>query len=359
MKRRLYLISLVFITILLGVARVSALARQPTPDLLPRGEQARMQSSLTPSPTVPPTITPTNSPPAPPPSALPTVTETPGPYAHTIQTGDTCISIAYEYGHVSLDVLSEIARLNNLQSCSYLPGPGATILVPRPTFTPTPFGGDMTQTAVATSAPPNVTLQAGPSFALQPYTVKEGDTLSSIAIDMDSSLQQICELNPLPNGIDCGGCQWESPNCCCPRAPQLSIGQQLNVPAPTPTPTYTPTFTGSETPTATPTYRAPLPVYPSAGATVAGPVRLSWMTVGVLGDKDSYLVVVRDETTGTLYSHSTRQLSLDLPAEYLPADGQSRTFAWQVSVVQLGSDGLFYPLGGVVAEQRFTWTGWQ
>ncbi len=129
--------------------------------------------------------------------------------------------------------------------------------------------------------------------------------------------------------------------------------------APTPTSTFNPTSTGSETPPATPTFHAPLPVYPADGATIAGTVRLSWMTAGILGDRDSYLVVVRDETTGELYSQSTRQLSLDLPASYLPADGQTRTFAWQVSVVQLGSDGLFYPQGGVVAERRFTWTGWQ
>lgn len=315
--------------------------------------------SLTPSPTVPPTITPSETPPPPPPSATPTATETPGPYVHTIVAGDSCIKIAYDYGHTSLDVIAEIVRINNLTSCSYLPGPGATILVPRPTATPTPPGADMTETAVATNAPPKMTLQAGPSFSIQAYAVKNGDTLSSIAINSDSSLQQLCELNPLPGGIDCGGCKWESPNCCCPRAPVLSVGQQINIPGPLPTPTYTPTLTGSETPTATPTYRAPLLVYPSAGASIAGTVRLTWMTVGVLADNDYYLVIVRDETTGQQYSQSTRQLSLDLPAAYLPSDGQARTFAWQVNVVQLGADGLFYPIGPAVTEQRFTWTGAQ
>ena len=90
---------------------------------------------------------------------------------------------------------------------------------------------------MATSAPPKVTLDAAPSFAINAYVVEEGDTLSSIAIIHDSSLRQICELNPLPSGIDCGACTWESPNCCCMRPVVLSAGQQINVPAPTPTPT--------------------------------------------------------------------------------------------------------------------------
>ncbi|MBI5961383.1 MAG: LysM peptidoglycan-binding domain-containing protein, partial [Chloroflexi bacterium] len=251
-----------------------------------------------------------------------------------------------------------IEALNGMADCSILPGPGSVILIPRPTATFTPVGADLTQTVIATSAPPNVTLQAGPSYSVQAYSVQDGDTLSSIAIYSDSSLQQICELNPPPGGIDCSGCVWESPNCCCPRAPQLSIGQQINIPAPTPTPTFTPTFTGSETPTATPTHRAPLQVYPVPGSTVAGPVRLMWLSSGMLAEDEYYLVLLRDEETGEVLSQSTRQLSLDLPADYLPADGSARTFAWQVNVVWLGSDGLYYPVGPAVAEQRFAWSGW-
>ncbi len=312
--------------------------------------------TLTASPTLPPTVTPSNTPPPPPPTATATPTATPGPYEHVIQSGDTCLGIAYEYGHVHPDVKKAIEALNGMTDCSILPGPGATILIPRPTATATPIGADMTQTAVATSAPPRATLSVAASFAVQPYSVGEGDTLSSIAIAFDSSLRQICELNPLPNGIDCGACQWESPNCCCTRSIVLSNGQQINVPAPTPTPTFTPTFTGSETPTATPTHRAPSPVYPLDGASVRGIVRLTWLSAGVLADDEYYLVSVRDETTGGVFNQSTRQLSLDVPPEHLPSDGQTHTLTWNVTVVRLGADGLYYPQGEAVPMQRFEWT---
>ncbi len=315
--------------------------------------------TMTPSPTLPPTITPTNSPPPPPPSATPTATETPGPYEHVIRSGDTCLGIAYQYGHIHLDVKRAIELLNGMADCAILPGPGTTILIPRPTATPTETGADLTQTAIATSAPPGIPLVVTPAFAVKTYVVQAGDTLSSIAIMHDSSLRQICELNPLPGGIDCRACIWESPNCCCTRPVVLSEGQQINVPAPTPTPTFTPTFTGSETPTPTPTYRAPQPASPLHGAQVSGPVRLTWLSVGILQPAETYLVTVRDDTTGATFAASTRQLSLDLPASYLPNDGQAHQFAWQVSVVRLGDDGLYYPLGGIVPEQRFTWLGWQ
>ncbi len=260
--------------------------------------------TLTPSLTLPPTITPTQTLPPPPPTGTETPTATPGPYEHVVQAGESCVSIASSYGHVHPDVIAAIQSLNGIQ-CSSLQQ-GQTILIPRPTFTPTPIGADLTQTAVATSAPPMVTLSAGPSFSIQPYTVQEDDTVSSIAIYADSSLRQLCELNPLPDGIDCSRCVWESANCCCPGGLLVSVGQQVNVPAPTPTPTFTPTFTGSETPTMTPTHRPPQPVYPGDGDSLNGPVRLSWLTVGPLAEGETYLVTVRDETTGAAWSGETQ-----------------------------------------------------
>lgn len=310
----------------------------------------------TPSPTLPPTITPTETQPPAPPTGTATPTETPGPVEHVVQPNENCLGIASRYGHRDPDVVGEIERINGIK-CSSL-RQGARILIPLPTFTPTPIGADLTQTAVATAAPPLATLDTGPSYSILPYVVQDGDTLSSIAILHDSSLRQICELNPLPDGIDCGACTWESVNCCCTRSVLVSVGKTLNVPGPTPTPTPSPTFTGSETPTATPTHRAPQPVYPPAEATVKGAVRLTWLTTGPLAGDEHYLVTLRDDTTGATYSAITRQLSLDVPAEYLPQDGQAHSFVWQVSLVRAGEDGLFYPVGGIVLEQRFAWDGW-
>jgi hypothetical protein len=360
MKRGIWLIFVVMLVVSACANNSSQSPRlltpTPPPDAAVRGSLAVAAANQQP-PTLPPTITPSDTPPPPPPTGSPTPPPTPGPYEHVIQPGEDCIGIAYQYGHLDLAVIGLIQSMNNIQ-CSSL-HVGATILVPRPTPTVTPVGADLTQTAVATAAPPNATLVSGPSFSLQTYVVQEGDTLSSIAIKADSSLRQICELNPLPDGIDCGGCSWDTANCCCPNPPVLSEGQQINVPAPPPTPTYTPTFTGSETPTFTPTHNAPQPVFPTAGSTVKGPVRLTWLSVGVLVDREYYLVMLRDDTTGTTFSASTRQLSLDIPTDYLPSDGQSHTFAWQVVVVRLGDDGLYYPQGTTLPEQRFVWEGWQ
>lgn len=372
MTRRLWLILWVSLGLVLACAACGdsdpdSAETSPTPPhtasptvVLAAPTQTPSGPTLTPSPTLPPTVTPLATLPAPPATDTPLPTETPGPYEHVIQAGDTCISIAYEHGHMDLDVLREIEAINSVR-CSSLPGPGNSILVPRPTATPTVVGADLTQTAVATSAPPMVTLGAQQNYAVNVYVVQADDTLSSVAIINDTSLRMICELNQVPdknpNGIDCRGCTWESVNCCCPNPPVLSVGQELFVPAPTPTPSPTATLTGSETPTSTPTHRAPLSVYPSEGAAQSGPVRLSWLSVGVLAEGETYLVTVRDETTGSAFSQETRQLSLDIPPEYLPADGQVHTLVWQVSVVRMGEDGLLYPVGPVAAEQRFTWQG--
>lgn len=315
--------------------------------------------SLTPSRTIPPTITPTVSATAGPPTETPTVTGTPGPYEYVLQSGDDCISVLYQHGFSDLAAIEVLLRLNNLTDCRQLPGPGTRILVPRPTATATPPGYDVTLTAVATSAPPMITLQvAGPSFSIQKYQVRQDDTLSSIAIAVDSTLRQLCELNTGPGGIDCRGCQWQSAHCCCPIPPVLSVGQEINIPAPTPTPTFTPTFTGSETATPTPTHRPPQLIYPPAGGTVAGPVRLSWLTVGPLAASEFYLVSVRDQATGQTFSATTRQLSYDLPAVALPEEGAPREFAWQVSVVRQEGDGPLFPAGAALPEQVFTWSGW-
>jgi hypothetical protein len=86
---------------------------------------------------------------------------------------------------------------------------------------------------------------------------------------------------------------------------------------------------------------------------------LTWLTVGTLSNGEYYLITLRDETTGTVYSTHTRQLSLDVPVDYLPADGQARTFVWQVAVARLGDDSLFYPTGPVMPERQFLWRGWE
>lgn len=53
-------------------------------------------------------------------------------YEYVVQPGDDCVSIAYQFGHTSLDAIKQIAELNHLAPLCLLPPPGRTILVPLP-----------------------------------------------------------------------------------------------------------------------------------------------------------------------------------------------------------------------------------
>lgn len=301
--------------------------------------------------TFPPTLTPSYTPTPAPPSETPTATYTPGPFEHTLQQGEDCISIVYQYGHVDLDVLQEFYQLNGFAGCN-LPGPGNVVLVPRPTAI---------QGAVDPNAPPTPTYDpriGDPALyvAIGQYCVVEDDTLTSVALKNDTTLRRICEMNPLPNGLDCSGCDFSQSDVgFCPRPPVISIGQCLNVPGSTPTPTATASPSGMETPTPTPTHRAPTLVSPVNGGSLTGNVLLQWVSVGRLQANEYYVVEVLDETTGRIFNEATRSTSISLPPDFFPADNQPHSVVWRVSVQFLNEQGLFVPVGGRTPDYRFTW----
>jgi hypothetical protein len=306
-----------------------------------------------PTATFPPTLTPTASGTPEPPTLTPSATFTPGPYEHTVRAGDDCIAIVYQYGHVDLDVLQEFYQLNNMGNNCLLPGPGAVVRVPRPTPKPGEEGvvqvGEVPEGPIF---PPN----AQPIFAQATYCVVQDDTLTSIALKNDTSLRKVCELNPLPNGLDCRGCDFSQSDVgYCPNPPLLSVGQCFIVPGPTPTASGTPLPTGNETATPTPTHRAPDVVYPQNGLTVSGVVRLQWVSVGRLQPGEFYVVNLTDETAGVLFIDATRDTYIEIPQDYIPRDGQPHQITWWVSVQIQGQDGLFVPSGGRTPDYRFVW----
>ena len=328
----------------------------PTVENISSPSPAPTEPSLTPSATPssqPEVATPTLTPTPLPPTITPTASDTPGPYEHTIQENETLGYIIQLYGYTDFDVIAEVVAINeNIPDADSLPGPGAVILIPRQTATPTLENSELTRVAQAgTPTAPSVILPV--QTAIIQHIVVEGETIVGIAQQYATTLEVISQLNP---DIPFFGCDFSiasgGPDC----NPPLQVGQAVNVPAPTPTPTLSPTPSGSETPTPTPTYRAPMVVSPPQGGN-APPiaVRLEWVSVGVLQANEFYLVQVRDTTGGTEYVEVTRNTSLRLPDTLIPSDGQPHAMEWTVRVAYPNDQGIYQPVGGSPATNRFQW----
>jgi LysM repeat protein len=318
--------------------------------------------TLAPTPTLPQlqVESPTPSPTPAPPTITPTVTETLGPYEHTIKAGDSLITIIQEYGYTDFNtgpgsiIAAVVAANENIPNADTLPGEGSIIFVPRQTSTPTPGSTEAAVVMEATNAASVPNVQFSENTTINEYTVQEGDTIISIVGEYNLTLEQIAVLNP---DLNVFGCNFEipsgGPNCNIP----LQINQVLKVPAPTPTPTLSPTPSGSETPTLTPTYAAPILVYPPQGASAQpGVFSLQWVGVGVLQPDQVYLVEVTDTTLNlATYRQLTRDTSLLLPDSLIPTDGQTHTFTWTVWVAAPNPSGVYGPVGGVAPVRTFLW----
>lgn len=283
-----------------------------------------------------------------------------------------------------------------------------------PTVTPT-VTATATPTLTPTPETPTPTLTPLPSPTPLSYSVKSGDTCSSIAFSFGVSINSIVDLNNLP------------PDCA-----SLSIGQSLLIPQPTPTPTPQPSptlsadqatlaacptveytvqegdllggiaanyavpkdaiskwnnlvndfvrvgqklliplcervATAGPTPTATqpPPYGAPNPLLPPDGApftSADNTVTLQWATVGNLRENESYAVIIEDLTTGENRKvvEYTTDTKLSVPSTLKPTDNQPHVFRWTVTTVrQTGTDNDGNPIwesaGAMSAERTFTW----
>jgi LysM repeat protein len=354
--------------LLLAVFGISFLAGcnfTPLPQATPTVEALTptIEASITPSPAETAVIEPLVESPTPsftpaPPTETWTPTVTPGPYEHTIKEGDSLITIVQIYGYTDLSVgpgsvISNVVALNNLRNADSLPPPGNVILIPRQTATPTP-GNDATAVVVqATSAAsaPVVTLPGNAS--INDYIVQPNDTFIGIAQQLNTTIEVLAVLNPEVNIF---GCNFEIPSGGPSCNPSLQIGQVLKVPAPTPTPTLSPTPSGSETPTLTPTYKAPMLVYPPQDAIAPpGVFSLQWVSTGVLRPEEVYLVEVSDETTGQVFRQVTKNTSLPLPEEMIPADGQIHLIKWTVRIATPNEQSVYRPIGGAPEIRSFSW----
>ena len=86
-----------------------------------------------------------------------------------------------------------------------------------------------------------------------------------------------------------------------------------------------------------------------------GPLRLQWVSVGLLQPDEFYVVSLTDQTTGALFNDSTRDTFLQVPLEYVPTDGQAHHIVWSVTVELRQPDGLLVPVGGQSIDAEFIW----
>ncbi len=290
------------------------------------GQVAEPTATPTATATTVPTLTPTPQPPTPTRTAAPS----PTPVTYQVKTGDTCSSIAFNFG-VSVQ---SIALLNNLSiSCNNII-PGQTLLIPQPTPTATPL-------PTATLGAEEATLAA---CKTNDYTVQEGDTLTTIAQKFNVAKDVIKKFNGLVSDV-------------------VQLGQKLEVP------TCDPKFILGPEPSTTPPapYSPPSLLLPADGKVFSQadePITLLWAAVGILHENEAYAVTIEDLTSGqtTRVVNYVTDTKFSVPATLRPDDAKAHVFRWSVMPVrQTGTDAEGNPLwesaGSSSAARVFIWIG--
>lgn len=278
--------------------------------------------------TVTPTLTITPMPSATP-TLGPTATVEP-PIQITVAAGVYCSDLSAMY-HVSME---SIVALNNLPpECGTLYA-GDVLLIPRPspTASPAPTG---------TLAPADATSQA---CGVVQYEVKDTDTLSSISMNYNISVESIKNFNNLPNDVVWPGMYLDLPLC-----------ERRPTEGPTPTPTA---------PAPYPAVNLLLPADGTVFTSTNETITLQWASAGTLRENEAYGVTVEDVTAGgnakvTQYVTDTKMI---VPTSLRPTDNTNHIFRWYVVVVRTTgstSDGQpVYQSNGQVSQANvFGWSG--
>lgn len=309
-----------------------------------------------------------------PPPPTPTDEPTPSPCMRVVQPGDNLISIIFNCGYRSLDVMPEVLRLNNLRAPELIQQ-GQTIIVPLPTPTRDPNAVAQVVGLIAPlsadSAASQLPAQAeAASFATQTpiviptetllpgvgyHVVSANESMVSIAYMYRTNAETLSQLNPeIPfsqcdYSLDSGG-----PRC----TVLIRVGQRLRVPVPTATPTHTPTLTGSETPTPLPTatFNAPNLISPNNRVFFLRDelITLRWVGTGSLADDERYLVMVENLTSGESFRAQTRDLAFIIPEAWQMQTDTPADYQWSIGVVSVTQpDTPRY----LTSPRLFTWQG--
>ncbi|HET60366.1 MAG TPA: LysM peptidoglycan-binding domain-containing protein [Chloroflexi bacterium] len=312
-------IALVLLVFLVGAGMLYLLLREqdvivePTVTVTP---SMTMTITLTPTTTMTPTIEPTWTP-------LP-------PVEYTVQSLDTCTSIAILFG---VSVQSIVLENNLSAQCTNLVV-GQTLLIPQPTPTGTPM-------PTSTLSPAEATLAACQTVS---YTVVSGDTLSTIASNYNVSMESIKEFNGLTSDVVFQGRVLEIP--LCERLPAANV---------------------TATPTVPPPYYAPQLLLPRDGAAfmrMTDTITLQWESVGALRTGEAYAITIVDVTAadGTRVTNYVSDTKFIVPARLRPTENIPHIFRWWVVPVrQSGSTELgepvYEPAGEISQSFVFSWWG--
>jgi LysM repeat protein len=284
----------------------------PTPTVT-----ATVTSTITPTPTETPTETP-----------APTATPLP-PVTVTVGLGQTCSYFAVVY-NVTVPSIIDLNKLD--PNCTVYQG--KTILIPQPTYTPTP---EATKTLSADQA----TQSACEKIT---YKVQSGDTIAGIAANYAISEDGLRAWNGITSNNLYSGTTIIIPLC-----------ERLPTSGPTPTPTTPPPY---------PAVNLLLPVdgAPYSGANDA--VTLQWASVGTLRQNEFYKVTVEDVTAGggRKIEAFVTDTSYIITVNFRPLETIPHVMRWYVEPVrQTGSDpqgNPVYTSAGAVSQPRiFTWSG--
>jgi LysM repeat protein len=285
-------------------------------------------------PTITATITQTTTSTASPTPVTPTVTSTPEPsptpFTYTVQSGDLCGAIAFQFKVT----IQSIVLLNNLPADCGTLFVGQKLLIPQPTPTPTAL-------PTATMNPAESTEAACEKFE---HTVADKDTLSSIAGTYNVPAEAIREYNGMVNDI-------------------VRSGQTLIIPLCRRNATPGPT----STPTPPPPYPAPNLLLPPDGASFLNAsdiITLQWASVGTLRENEAYAVTVEDVTSGDgrkLIEYVT-DTKFIVPEDFNPTDNIPHAMRWWVIPVRktgTDSDGnpIWEPAGNPSIQRVFVWVG--
>jgi len=286
------------------------------------------QPTPLPSASVSPTATLSPTPETPTPTSTPQPTYT--PLAYTVQLGDDCLGIAFAFHIQPQDII--LANSSVGANCSIFQN--QILVIPQPTFTPTPI-------ATATLGEAEATIAA---CETEDYVVQEGDTLSLIAVSRGVPIDAIMEWNQLTTD-------------------SVFIGQHITIPF------CLQTFVGGATvtPTLAPPYPAAELLLPADGQPFDSSndtISLQWASVGTLRNNEYYQVTVVD-ITGGQNRHiidEVKDTTFTVPTAFRPTDGRPHVYRWSVvTVAQIGvdSEGLpVYVTGGPSSETRvFVWSG--